>query len=84
MRTVGASACVIFTLLQKIQKMTNKDMTFGYHAVGTPHSYANRKWRNPAGMQHNPRVQGCVNFHLRADGLQKGWDSGSGPGMLTD
>jgi len=27
---VGASACVIFTLIQKIQKMANKDMTFGY------------------------------------------------------
>ena len=34
---VGAAACVIFILLQKIQKMANKDMTFGYHFVGTPH-----------------------------------------------
>jgi len=32
-----------------------------------PHAYANRRWGNPAGMQ------GCVNFHLKADGLRKGW-----------
>ena len=32
---VGASACVIFILLQKIQKMTNKDTIFEYHPVGT-------------------------------------------------
>jgi len=25
-----------------------------YHPMGTPHVYANRKWRNPARMQHNP------------------------------
>jgi len=32
-RIVGAFACVILILLQKIQKMANKDMTFGYHPV---------------------------------------------------
>jgi len=32
---VGAPACVIFILLQKNQEMANKDMTFGYHPVGT-------------------------------------------------
>jgi len=26
----------VFILLQKIQKMVNKDMTFGYHPVGAP------------------------------------------------
>jgi len=51
---VGVSACVIFILLQKIQKMANKDMTFGYHPVGVPHAYANRRWGNPAGTQHSP------------------------------
>jgi len=35
-RIVGASAFVSFTLLQKIQKMANKDMTFGYRPVGAP------------------------------------------------
>jgi len=52
------SACVIFILLQKIQKMANKDMTFGYHCVGAPHAYTNRRWGNPAGMQHN-HFLGC-------------------------
>ena len=33
---VGASACVIFFLHQKIQKMTNNDTTFGYHPIGAP------------------------------------------------
>jgi len=32
---VGASACVIFILHQKIQKMANKDTTFECHPVGT-------------------------------------------------
>jgi len=30
---VSAFACVIFILLQKIQKMANKDTTFGYQPV---------------------------------------------------
>jgi len=51
---VGVSACVIFILHQKMQKMANKNMSFGYHPVGTPHAYANRRWGNPAGMQRNP------------------------------
>jgi len=29
------------------------------------------------------RVEGCVNDDLRANGLRKGWDFGSVPGMLT-
>jgi len=55
---VGASACVIFTLLKKIEKMVNKDMIFRYHPVGAPHAYTNRRWGNTAGTQHNP-VLGC-------------------------
>jgi len=35
-RIVGVSACIIFILLQKIEKMANKDMTFGYYPVGAP------------------------------------------------
>jgi len=34
---VGASVCVIFIMLQKIQEMANKDMTFRYHHMGDPH-----------------------------------------------
>jgi len=33
---VGASACVIFTLHQKTQKMVSKDTIVGYHPVGAP------------------------------------------------
>jgi len=29
-------------------------MTFGYHPVGAAHAYANSRWGNPAGKQHNP------------------------------
>ena len=32
----------------------NKDVTFGYHPVGAPTCYTNRRWGNPAGTQHNP------------------------------
>jgi len=46
---VGASACVIFILHQKIQKMANKDTIF---------QYANRRWGKPARTQHGP-VPGC-------------------------
>jgi len=52
--TVGASACVIFILLQKIQKMAKKDMTFGYHAVGAPTCLRKQEGGNPTGTQHNP------------------------------
>jgi len=50
----AASAHVIFILPQKIQKMVNKDMTLGYHLYAPTHAYANRRWGNPAGMQHKP------------------------------
>jgi len=53
-----ASACVIFILLPKIQKMANKDMTFGYHPWVPPHAYTNRRQGNSAEMQHSP-VLGC-------------------------
>jgi len=71
---VGAFACIILILLQKIQKIANKDMTFGYHPAGAP-TYlrkqevqkSNRNAAQPCAM-----AQGCVNDDLRADGLQKG------------
>ena len=71
----GASACVIFILLQEIQKMANKDITFGYHPWAPSHAYANRRWVNPAGTQHNPMLWRRVMLimTLKADGLQKGW-----------
>jgi len=34
-RIVGASACVIFILHDKIQKMLNKDIIFGRHHIPT-------------------------------------------------
>jgi len=49
---------LLLSLLQKIQKMANKDKTFRYNPAGVPHTYATRRWGNPAGMQHNP-VLGC-------------------------
>ena len=84
-RIVGASACVIFKLLQEIQKMANKDTIFGYHPVGAPHAYANRTWGNPAGMQHNP-VLGRRVMLMMTQGLMdcgKAGDFGSVPRMLT-
>ena len=66
---------VIFTLLQKIQKMANKDMTFGYHPVGTPTCLRKQEVGKPSWNAAQPcaRAQGCVNDELRADGLRKGW-----------
>jgi len=40
---VGASACVIFILLQKIQKMETK-IHLGTTPWAPPHAYANRRW----------------------------------------
>jgi len=49
-------------------------MTFGYHPVALPHTYANRRWGNPARTQHNPVLGGrVVNDDLKADGLRKSW-----------
>jgi len=31
-------------------------MTFGYHPVGAPHAYTNRRCANPARMQHKPAL----------------------------
>jgi len=73
-RKNGASACVIFILLKQIEKMANKDMTFGYHPVGTPTclcKQVGKPSRNKA--QPCTGVQSYVNDDLRADGLQKGW-----------
>jgi len=72
---VGASAYVIFILLQKIQKMANKDMTFGYHPVGTPTCLCKQEVGKPSRNAAQPcaEVQGYVNYDLRADGLRKGW-----------
>jgi len=50
---VGVSACIIFILLQKIENMTNKYITVGYHPVCDRHAYANR-WGKTDGTQQNP------------------------------
>jgi len=64
-RIVGVSACVIFILLQKIQKMANKDMTFGYHPVGAPTCLCKQEvWK----LCQNA-AQPCA----RVDELRKGW-----------
>jgi len=83
--TVGASACVIFILLQKIQKMSNKDMTFGYQPWAPPHAYTNRRWKNPARMQDNLVLRHRVML-MMTQGLKdcrKAGDFGSVPGMST-
>ena len=68
--------------VQKIQKMANKDMTFGHHPMGPPHAYANRRWGNPARTQHNTVLgRSCVNDDLRADGVQKGWGYQNGESL---
>jgi len=74
-RIVGVSACVISILLQNIQKMANKDMTFGYHPVGAPTCLHKQEVRKPRWNTAQPcaRAYGCVKDDLRADGLQKGW-----------
>jgi len=65
--------CIII-LLQKIQKMANKDMTFGYHPAGAPTSLCKQEVGKPSRNTAQPyaRVQGYVNDDLRTDGLQKG------------
>jgi len=68
---VGASACVTFILLQKIQKMTKKDVTFGYHPMGAPTCLCKQEVGKPSWTAAQPcvRVQGCANDDLRARGL---------------
>jgi len=82
-RIAGVSACVI--LLQKIQKMAKKDMTFGYHLLGTPTSLRKQKMgkcsRNIA--QPCSMVHGCVNDDLGLMDCRKPGDFGSVTRMLT-
>jgi len=52
-QTVGASAFVIFPLHHKTQRMACKNMFVGNHPWAPPHAYTNRRWGNPARMQHN-------------------------------
>jgi len=68
---VGASACVIFILHQKIQNMANKDTIFGYHPVGSPTCLCKQEVGklSQKAAQHSARMQGYVNN----DGLWKGW-----------
>jgi len=65
----------VFILLKKIQKMANKDMTFGYYPVGAPTCLHKQEVGKPIRNTAQPcaRVQGYVNDDLRADGLRKGW-----------
>ena len=74
-RIVGASACVIFILLQKILKMAYKDMTFGYHCVGAPTCLHKQEVGKPSWNAAQPcaRAQSFVNDDLWADGLWKCW-----------
>jgi len=58
-RIVSASVCVIFILLQKIQKT-------GAPTCLCKQELGKLRW-NAA------KVQDCVNDDLRADGLWKGW-----------
>jgi len=75
-RIVGASACVIFISIQKIQKMANKDMTFGYHRLCAPTCL----FKQEVGKPSQNAAQPC---DISADRLWKGWDFRSVPAMLT-
>jgi len=65
--------------------MANKDMTFEYHPMGAATCLCKQEVEKPSLNAAQPcaRVQGYANDNVRADGLQKGWDFGSVPGMLT-
>jgi len=73
-RTVGAPACDIFSLLRK---MANKDMTFEYHPMGAPTCLCKQEAEEPSGNAAQPcaraQAQGYINDDLKADGLRKGW-----------
>ena len=75
-QTVGASACIIFTLHQKTQKMMSKDTIVGYHPMGAPTCVRKQEVEKPSksAAQLYARVQCCVSDDLRADGMQKGWE----------
>jgi len=72
---VGASACVIFILLQKIQKMANKHIVFRLHPMGTLTCLYKQEVGKPSWntAQLCARVHGCVNDDLMADLMQKAW-----------
>jgi len=65
--------------------MANKDTTFGFYPVCATTCLRKQEMGKPSRNAAQPcaRVQGYVNDDLGADGLQKGWDFGSVPGMLT-
>ena len=73
------SAFVIFTLLSslrsnKIKKMANNDVTFGYHPVGAPTCLRKQEVGKPSWNAAQPcaMAQGCVHDDsLRADRLRK-------------
>jgi len=62
-----------------------KKTTFGYHPVGAPTCLRKQEVGKPSQNAAQPydRAQGYVNDDLRANGLQKSWDFGSVPGMVT-
>jgi len=76
-RIVGVSSCVILILLQKIQKMVNKDIR--YHTwlspCGCPHMLCKQEGGKPSQNAAQPcaRAHGYINDNLMADGLRKGW-----------
>jgi len=70
----GVSACVIFVLHQKIQKIANKDTTFGYHSMGALACLHQQEVGKPSRNTAQPcAVAHCyVNDDIRAQGLWKG------------
>ena len=77
---VGAFACVIFILHQKIQKMLTKDTTFGYHPMYAPTCLCKQEVEKSSQNAVQPcvKVKRYVNEDLRAGGLRKGWGFGVG------
>jgi len=76
---VGASACVIFILHQKIQKMANTDTTFGYHPVGVPTCLFKQEVGKPSWNAAQP----CARHRVMLMDCGKAGDFRSVPGMLT-
>jgi len=82
---VGVSAFVIFPLHQKTRKMACKNTIVEYHPMGAP-TYLRKEEvgkPNQNATQLCAKAQACVNDDLRTDKLQKSWDFGLVPGMLT-
>jgi len=66
--------------------MAYNNIDFGYHPVGAPHAYINRRWGNPAWTQHSPMLRQKAVYMMTLPGLincGRAGPLGLVPGMLT-